>query len=345
MAQKKACLEIAEKYANFRKVEDVWRTHFKNAMKDKDSRQVAHFGMKEVREAFEIVENVLSCSYEKAQEIMGEDFFGKEDLETAFGFKTNVEIPRIKFTAEQLKKAQEHGEMLVLRIGQDNEGNPMTMKRILEIMAARMPEKEKLLYDQKKANEPALKDDCWFKDEDKEPFIKAGLKTEWVLVGKEFAPNTINMNYARQTLELYKIMKERKLMTLEEEKENTGLENKLKQLCRKNGVNWETQNIDNRAKYDKNWAAVARELADLPINRKHRRSASGIVFDWAVRFKSRKGERGQLGALYDWSNSVSSAGSLVYLGPFGSNGGTVAGSIPAGRLGELGAVLLRGSSS
>jgi hypothetical protein len=263
----------------------------------------------------------------------------------AFGFKPNLKIPRIKFTAEQLKEAKAHGEMLVLRIGQDNEGRPMTLKRILEIMAARMPKGEKLLFNQKKADESALEDDCWYKDEDKEPFTKDSLKTEWVLVGKEFAPNTTNMNYARQTLELYKTMKERKLMTPEEEKENIGLENMLKQLCEKMGVNWETQNIEDTDKYNNNWAAVARELANLPINQKHRRSAAGILFDWAVRFKSRKGDRGQLGSLYDWSNSVSSAGDLVDLGNFDSSGAYVAGSRPAHRYDRQGVVFLRGSSS
>jgi hypothetical protein len=52
MAQNNLCAEIAEKYANFQKTEKAWRNHLKNAKTDKDDRQVAHFGMKEVRESF-----------------------------------------------------------------------------------------------------------------------------------------------------------------------------------------------------------------------------------------------------------------------------------------------------
>jgi hypothetical protein len=321
----------------------LWRKHFKNAKTDKDDRLVAHAGMNEVRDSFERLANVLSCSFEKAREIFGEDCFGVPEIEMALGFKPNIKVPRIKFTAEELKEAQAHGEMLVLRIGEDNESRPMTMKRILEIMAARMPTGEKLLYDQKKASEIALKDDCWFKDEDF--FAKEGLKTEWVLIGKEFAPNTVNNNYAHQTLELYKMMKARNLLTPEEVKEYAGLEDGLKKLCKKMGLNWETQGTDDSDKYAKNWAAVARELANLPINQRHRRSFAGVLYDWVIRFKSRKGVRGQLGNnFYDWSNTVSSAGHLMTIGDFDSHGAYVHGDDPGPSDVRLGVVFVRGSS-
>jgi hypothetical protein len=338
----KICADIASAYNHFVKAEKSWRADFNIAGKDGEALRIAHSGMKEVSESFEAVENLLGCSHEKAKEILKEDFFGVEDLEITLGFKPNIKIPKIKFTEEQLKEAQAHGEMLVLRIGEDNEGRPMTMKRILEIMAERMPEGEKLLYKQIQANKPAKDHDFVYENEDNELFTKTGLKTQWVLVSKEFAPNTTNMNYALQTMELYKMMKERNLMTPDEEKENVDLENKLKQLCEKMAVNWETQNIDDIDKYRKNKKSVARELADLPINQKHRRSAIGILFDWVVRFKSRKGDRGQLVDLYDCSNTVSSSGLLVDIGLFGSTGAVVSWSGPGRNAHRLGVVFVRG---
>jgi len=341
MEKKDLCLEIVTKYNNFVKIEEAWRLEYEKALqKNKNAIRVAHSGMKDVCESFERVENLICCGYEKAKELMEEDFYGTEEFEMTVGFKTNVKIPKIEYTAAHLQEAKEHGEMLVLRIGQDNEGNPMTMKRILEIMAPRMPEGERLLYKQLHPGSAVIQSDSWYKDE---PFFtQDSLKTEWVLIGKEFAPNTINNNLAHQTLELYNEMKRRGLLTKEEEKENIGLEKRLKELCEKMGVNWESQHVDNQEKCGKNRPEVSRELANLSINRKHRRSPVGILYDWAMRFKSRKGERGVLsGLMYDWSNTVTDPGSFVGLCDLNSDGGDVY-RMRLDRIDISGAILFRG---
>ena len=316
MAQNNFCAEIAEKYANFRKIEKAWRDNFILAKKDKEALRKAYSGMAEVTEARK---RIPKCSYERAQEIMGEDFFGAEDFKTTFGFDVPVEIPPIRFSPADLKEAQEHGEMLVLRVGHDNEGNPMTMKRILEIMASRMPEGEMLLVGQKTAGSPLLQDDCWLKD--KKLFTTDSLKTEWVLIGKEFAPYTENHNYFQQTWDLYLNMKERNLLTLAEEKENADLKNKLKQLSEKIGVNWETGPDDSKKAHE-NMQEVAQELGNLPINQKHRRSMVGIFYDLVVRYKGREGERSPLRYIYDWSNTVHSGG-ILNIGYFTEDGADV----------------------
>jgi len=340
MDKKDLCLEIAKKYKDFQKVENAWRLEYEKALKkDKSAIRIAHSGIKEVQDSLEVIENSIGCSYKRAKELFQEDFFGIEELTETFGFRPNVEIPKIKFTKEQLKEAREHGEMLVLRISQDNEGNPMTMKRILEIMAPRMPKNEKLLNDQRSAGSSKPGNRSWMKEE---PFFtQASLKTEWVLIGKEFVPNTIANNYAHQTLELYNEMKKRGLLTPEEAEENIDLENKLKELCVKMGVHW-GQDIDDHRKYDENWQEVARELASLPMNRKHRRSAVGILYDWVVRYKSRKGDGGQLGgSSYDAANSVSSSGELVSLGGFYFHGASVVVGKPDYNDDRSGVVLFR----
>jgi hypothetical protein len=341
MDKKDLCLEIAEKYNDFRQIEKAWRVDFDVAKIDKAARQRAYSGMKELQKAFEPVEELVGCSYENAKELLKEGFFGVEDLEKAFGFKPNINIPKIKFTVSELKEAQEHGEILMLRIGQDNEGRPMTMKKILEIIAPRMPKGEKLLAYQKNINLPELKDSLW---DNEKCFNDESLKTEWVLIGKEFSPRTLNNNYARQTMELYNELRKRRLLSAKELKENAGLEQKLKVLCEKMGVNWETQKEESSAKFRENRDTVAKELAELAINQKHRRSGVGIVFDWAVRFLSRMGDRGQLGGrVTDWSNSIGPTGICLAIGGFNPDGGHIDWYHPGFRY-TAGAVLLRSRS-
>lgn len=98
MPQSNFCAEISEKYANFQKIEKAWRKNFKIAKNDGDARIVAHFGMKEVTASLKELKRFPKISYEKAREIMGEDFFGAEDFKTTFGFDVPVEIPPIRFS-------------------------------------------------------------------------------------------------------------------------------------------------------------------------------------------------------------------------------------------------------
>jgi len=336
---KQTCAEIAEKYNNFRKIEKSWRADFNLARNDRDARRRAHAGMKEVREAFERLPRF--CGYEKAQEILGKDFLGAEAVQTTFGFKVDPsEIPLILFSPKELRDALAHDEQLILRVSHDGEGNPMTMERMLQIMDGRMPEGKKLLFAQKRSGSDEMQDDCWFNDE--VFFRQNSLKMEWVLVGKELVPETIEKNYVEQTIEIYKYLQDRKLLTDAEKTEYAGLEETLKRLCFEMGMDWQTKEIkeEEQVKYDENWAEVAKKLADLPINQKYRRNAVEILFDWLMNFNTGN-SRGKLEDFFDWSNTVYSDGDLASLGNFDSNGGNVGGWDPAGRHADWGSVLLR----
>jgi len=75
------------------------------------------------------VEEILKR--ERAREIMGDGYFGPEAVKTAFGIEVlDSEIPPLPHTREQLEQAKELGEMLILRVSHDNEGNLMTLKNI-----------------------------------------------------------------------------------------------------------------------------------------------------------------------------------------------------------------------
>jgi hypothetical protein len=338
----KICVDIASAYNHFVKAEKSWRADFNVAQKDKGARNRAHVGMKAVSEALSELKKLPRCSREKAKEIFGKDFLGKETVEKTFGFLVRQEeVPPIRFSAKELKEAHDHNEQLILRVSHDAEGNPMTMQRILKIMAGRIPKKEKLLASQNALGAEDLSDDCWYRTE--EFFWKDALKFEWVLVGKDFVPETTSKNYVEQTLEIYKYLQNRKILTKSEKTEYAGLEESLKGLCFEMGVDWKAQEVVDKPKYNKNWPEVAKKLSELPINQKYRRTAAGVLFDWLMNFKASNG-RGKLENFYDWSNTVSSAGDLVDLGDFDSTGANVHGYDPGTRFARLGVVFLRGSS-
>ncbi|MBI5254194.1 hypothetical protein HY932_00185 [Candidatus Falkowbacteria bacterium] len=257
---------------------------------------------------FEPVErkDVGKCSLEKAREILRENFYGKETIKVALGFDVpESAIPAIPFSAQDLEKAKQLGEMLVLRVSVDARGNPMTMHRMNEIMAGRMSEQEgKLLYSQAAYNNSALQNDCWYKNE--AFFSSESLKTEWKLVSKEFVPNSTDKEYVGQTKVLRDYLKGINALTPQEIAECS--DKILAQIA-------ELMKTD--------WKEAAKQLVELGVNKNHRRRPVEILYDWILRFKNRQ-ERGVLEGNYDWSCALSSYGVVVYVGYFVSRGACVA---------------------
>jgi hypothetical protein len=262
----------------------------------------------------------METSYEQAQEIMGESFYGVEEIKNTFRFEFPQEkVPTIPYSPEVLEKAKENGEMLVLRVESDGEGSPMTMERMNGLMQAILTEgdeeeQEKLLYDTD-----------WYQEEDF--FKNASLKTEWKIVGKNFVPDSTSKNYIEQTKVLRDYLLGLDSVSKEEQEECTdGLLEGLQKMLDED--------------YDKNWKKVAKKLSELLINKNHRRIPAEILYDWVLQFRNRK-ERGILEANYDWSNTLSSYGELVSLGDADRNGVYVINAYPDYRNGSLGVVSLR----
>ena len=262
----------------------------------------------------------IETSYEQAQEIMSDSFYGVEEIKSTFRFEFPQEkVPAIPYSPEILEKAKGNGEMLVLRVESDGEGSPMTMERMNGLMQAILEE------DSEEEQEKLLYDIGWYQTEDF--FKNASLRTEWKLVGKNFVPDSTSKNYIEQTKVLRDYLMGLDSVSKEEQEECTDelLEGLQKMLDED---------------YDKNWKEVARKLSELLINKNHRRIPAEILYDWVLQFRNRK-ERGILEANYDWSNTLSSDGRLVDLGRADRSGVYVDSDHPGQRRGPLGVVSLR----
>ncbi len=216
-------------------------------------------------------------------------------------------IPAIPYSPAELKKAKELGERLILRIGEDGEGNAMTMEHFHKLAQARMTFDEGELLDTS---------EDWYKKE--EFYTKRSLKTEWKLVGGDFVKGSKNKPYVEQTTVLRDYLKGIGALTVVEEAECSD------------------ENLDKIGIY-------AAKLAGLEINQKHRRSPGEVLYDWFLHFKKFK-DRGCLEKNYDGTNIVSSGGTLVNIGYISAGGAHVLSLSPDYRFclhGPLGVVSVR----
>lgn len=247
---------------------------------------------------------------QEAREILGNDFLGPEQVQQVFETAlTPDQIPALPYSREDLEKAKERGEMLVLRIDKDVDGHPLTMERIHTLLERPSIQagKGKILH----------KVD-WYINE---PFFKvdtAGL--EWKLVSKEVLPDSTGKNYIDQTKVLRDSLRE--FLTPQELTECS--DQKLE---------------ESRELMSTDWKEAAQQLSELQINKNHRRKPVEALYDLSLRFGA-KDER-LLQGKYDWSCIRSSGGDLVHVGNFGAKGANVDGWEPDSASGDLGIVSSR----
>ena len=74
-----------------------------------------------------------TVEFQEAKELFGEDLLGPEEIEKTWGFRPD-EIPEIPFSREELERAKEMGQMLLLRVEQTEDGKPMSLETINDIL-------------------------------------------------------------------------------------------------------------------------------------------------------------------------------------------------------------------
>lgn len=261
-----------------------------------------------------------SASLQEARDILGSDnVLGPEALHATWDLDLAPEdIPEVPYSREQLEGAKLLGMMLILRIDKDNGGRPLTGERMNEILKPQLQTqgKGKLLYNVD-----------WYPNE---PFYKdATPKFEWKLVTRELLPNSTNLDYADQTKLLRDTLAVQPDLTQAEQDAITQADDAT--LAR----------LKTQATQDATWKQAAQELANLALNRNHRRSFADTLFDHASLLQT-QGTRlfnGQV--LYDWTSGQSSDGRLVRVGSAVAVGVRVGAWKPRNRSDDIGVSLSR----
>lgn len=272
--------------------------------------------LKQVLDKFKQMENVLGITSEKkmegsvqeqmdmAKEVMGEEFFGYQEVGKAFGIEVSPEnVPEIPFSREELERAKELNQFLVLRVDKAPDGKPLSLQKINEILKGKVSDGSKLLYaDDGKGG---IQSDSWHKNEE---FSKnEAPRLAWALVSKEVIPNSTSKNYLQQTEELVNYIKNSVFKGKEIPDE---YQEAIKEFEKeKDGIG---------KIISSEWQKAAEKLSNLKISQLTRQNPAEVLYDIAIYFQN-KGER-ILENKYSWTSSRASDGRLVRVGAFDADG-------------------------
>ena len=242
-----------------------------------------------------------------AKEIMGESFFGPDEVKAAFLDQVDVsEIPSIPFASEELEKAKELGQMLILRIEKAKDGSALSMKKMQELLDGKM-----------KDGTGSLLGDWHLKEE--KFYTTEAPEASWALVSKEVVPDSPNKNYLQQTQVLIDYLRNEVFKDVEIPAEYADAMNEFE--SEKAGIAAIVSGFD-----ESEWEKAAQRLEELKINRLTRRSPAETLYDLMVCYQQ-TGEK-QLPKMYDWTSHRHFDGNLIYVGNFKSDGVSVDGLGP-----------------
>ncbi len=211
----------------------------------------------------------------EAREIMGEDFFGPEEVLRAFGPEMMVEgLPPIPYSREELIAAKKRGEVLVLRVGRKRAKNSAYPENISERVIMEMAGRQEGGAKEIVSTEAAKRPDTGY------------VRTEWKLVGTKPVPGTVGKDLFDQTRALREYLAKNGLAS-EEELAECG-EEQIKALEKKHdeqtGLSWQ-QKID-RFWFPQHYFSYNEQLRrsegralGLKINQNHLRSRVESLYD------------------------------------------------------------------
>ncbi|HEY4520293.1 MAG TPA: hypothetical protein VJJ72_00605 [Candidatus Paceibacterota bacterium] len=256
-------------------------------------------------------------SFAEAEAILGRDFLGPEMASKVWGFQG--EAPPIPFTREDLERAKELGQFLVLRIDRTPDGEPLTMLKIHEYLMPKYQAKNqgKVLYDTTEQ---------WKLDSDF--FTVETPRIQWALVSKEVLPGSTSANYLIQTEHLADYLRGQVFRgrSLPQEYEEAVTE-------------FENAKPDIIALMTSDWQKAAEKLENLKITKMLRPVPVDVLYDTASYLQYNNVRR--LEDKYAWTSRRSSGGGLVCVGRAGAGGAGVDGWEPDGSDSGLGVVFSR----
>lgn len=247
----------------------------------------------------------------QARNIMGpESFFGPDEIKRALGIEIKPqEIPPIGFCKKELERAKELGQLLILRADKAPDGEPLTIKKIVEIKNNQTADGGKLLYTIGQSN-------CFYRD--KYFFTSNPIKLSWALVSAQAIAGTNGSNYLVQTERLADYIKSKVFKNRQLPK---GYQEAFVELDKEKAA------IDSILEYD--WPAAAAKLENLKITQLFRRDPTENIYDNVVVIDGLTGGMKLLGGILDWSKERGPDGGFLRTGNWGAIGATVCSRSPA----------------
>jgi len=267
------------------------------------------------------IEGELGEQLDRAREIMGErEFMGPNEIKKAFGIEIpESEIPPIPFSVQELKKAKELNQFLVLRIDTTQDGQSLTMLKMHEILSED--------FSKKGAGDVLYSTAGW---KEKESFFTDGVpKAQWALTSKKIIEDSNSKNYLEQSLEIAEYLEREVFSGIEMPDEYKEAISELKDKKEELAKLIET---DDRSKYEP-------ELSKLKINKFTRQSPVETLYDILIYFQNN--DERLLEDKYAWTHTAASDGYRVNVGYFDSDGACVSWDSDGRSGSDLGVVFSR----
>ena len=251
---------------------------------------------------------------ERAREILGTDFFGPEAVEKTFGF-TPENIPDIQFSENDLERAKELGQFLILRADQTTNGKPLTMQEMNKMLEAKLKKakKGKILWSVD-----------WYANEDF--YTKDTPKLSWALVSKTEIPGSTSKNHLQQTEQMVEYLMNQVFKDVDPDKIPQEYTEAIEEL--------NAQKAEIAQLIKDNWQEAALRLSNLKINKLLRQLPVEAIYDWLVYLENNNVRL--MEGKYTWTHRRDSSGRLVSVGYFASAGASVSHWTPDAVDGALG---------
>ncbi|TAK95197.1 hypothetical protein EPO05_04920 [Patescibacteria group bacterium] len=255
--------------------------------------------------------DLILVSFEQAEVILGQDFLGAKAIEKAFGFKLETrDIPPIPFKKAELERAKELGQFLILRIGKDKYGQPLTTRNVRDALREQ--------FDQ------AGYGKVTFSLEYNEPFWEADpIQPRWALVSAKTIPDSAEQNYFRQTQNIVAYIRDevfagqsmpfRYQQAIKEFEDYAFAYPEFVRL-HDDGL---SEILDGRGRLK-----YAKEMSALQINQLARQTPAEAIYDIAVYLLTNDQRLLADGAT--WTNRLAANGKLVSVGAFTDAGAAIA---------------------
>ncbi len=222
-------------------------------------------------------------------------YFGPKEIEQVLGIKLDPKIiPPIPFTKKELIRAHERGMLLILFVNKTKNGQPLTMRVMSEQFNNKLGD-SKLLGDI----------DDWYTREIF--FTKAVASMRWKLVGRGCIPGPTSKNYLDLTGKICNYAFDFFLST-----------GQFPVFYREAASKLRERRDDLKLLMESDWKKAAEELISLKMNRFFRETPVEVLYRLIVYYTIN--HKRLLESEGVWTNVLSSAGRIVLMGDFNSEG-------------------------
>ncbi|KKT51935.1 MAG: hypothetical protein VE96_C0023G0002 [candidate division Kazan bacterium GW2011_GWA1_44_22] len=256
---------------------------------------------------------------EQAKEILGKDMLGPEAVNATFGFSPEA-IPPIPFSIEDLERAKELNQFLILRVDKTADGTPLDIHKMHGLIQPEFTAKNqgKILNSYEESS-------SWYKNED---FLRDIPRASWALVSKDVIPNSLNIDFLQQTEIMANYLKT-----------DVFKDRELPEAYKEAIEEFETKKAGIQAILANNWQEAAKQLSELKINQLTRQLPVEAMYDFLMYFKNNSVRL--LESKYTWTLRRASGGRLVNFGRAAADGANVSIWAPDGTNGNLGGAFSR----